>query len=187
MGAMPSYPYWPSDAEAAASDRSRLSPPALLPRRRPVSSRIPETSVPISSRPSSTLLRIAAPIKCTSSDVDWCCVDVAPIRQRRTMRKVRSSTTAPWMKVATTYNTNPPSPLMVSNVRNAHKLLKGKRTTRVNTSVLQMAVNESLQHESEVKTTTQFGFEVQLSKVYTRAVFVDFKETLYRNTAFGAE
>ena len=34
--------------------------------------------------------------------------------------------------------------------------------------------------QSEVKTTTQFGFEVQLSKVYTREVFADFKETLYR-------
>ena len=32
--------------------------------------------------------------------------------------------------------------------------------------------------QSEVKTTTKFGFEVQLSKVYTRAVFADFKETL---------
>ena len=41
--------------------------------------------------------------------------------------------------------------------------------------------------QSEVKTTTQFGFEVQLSKVYTRAVFADFKETLYRSTAFKAE
>ena len=41
--------------------------------------------------------------------------------------------------------------------------------------------------ESEVKTTTQFGFEVQLSKVYTRAVFADFKETLYHSTAFRAE
>ena len=41
--------------------------------------------------------------------------------------------------------------------------------------------------QSEVKTTTQFGFEVQLSKVYTRAVFADFKETLYRSTAFRAE
>ena len=41
--------------------------------------------------------------------------------------------------------------------------------------------------QSEVKTSTQFGFEVQLSKVYTRAVFADFKETLYRSTAFRAE
>ena len=41
--------------------------------------------------------------------------------------------------------------------------------------------------QSEVKTTTKFGFEVQLSKVYTRAVFADFKETLYRSTAFRAE
>ncbi|XP_020181282.1 protein FAR1-RELATED SEQUENCE 5-like [Aegilops tauschii subsp. strangulata] len=46
---------------------------------------------------------------------------------------------------------------------------------------------ETVANESEVKTTTQFGFEVQLSKVYTRAVFADFKETLYRNTAFRAE
>jgi hypothetical protein len=41
--------------------------------------------------------------------------------------------------------------------------------------------------QSEVKTMTQFGFEVQLSKVYTRAVFADSKETLYRSTAFRAE
>ncbi|XP_020156912.1 protein FAR1-RELATED SEQUENCE 1-like [Aegilops tauschii subsp. strangulata] len=46
---------------------------------------------------------------------------------------------------------------------------------------------EIVANESEVKTTTQFGFEVQLSKVYTRAVFADFKETLYRSTAFRAE
>ncbi|KAE8805058.1 hypothetical protein D1007_18902 [Hordeum vulgare] len=47
----------------------------------------------------------------------------------------------------TTYNRNPPSPLKVSNVRNVHEPLKGKRTTRVNTSVLQTAANEALQHE----------------------------------------
>ena len=41
--------------------------------------------------------------------------------------------------------------------------------------------------QSEVKTTTKFGFEVQLSKVYTRAVFADFKETLYCSTAVRAE
>ena len=41
--------------------------------------------------------------------------------------------------------------------------------------------------QSEVKTTTQFEFKVQLSKVYTRAVFADYKETLYRSTAFRKE
>nr|XP_040245401.1 protein FAR1-RELATED SEQUENCE 5-like [Aegilops tauschii subsp. strangulata] len=46
---------------------------------------------------------------------------------------------------------------------------------------------ETVANESEVKTTTQFGFEVQLSKEYTRVVFADFKETLYRSTAFRAE
>ncbi|XP_020149906.2 protein FAR1-RELATED SEQUENCE 5-like [Aegilops tauschii subsp. strangulata] len=46
---------------------------------------------------------------------------------------------------------------------------------------------EIVANESEVKTTTQFGFEVQLSKVYTRAVFADIKETLYRSAAFRAE
>nr|XP_020164179.1 protein FAR1-RELATED SEQUENCE 5-like [Aegilops tauschii subsp. strangulata] len=46
---------------------------------------------------------------------------------------------------------------------------------------------ETVANESEVKTTTKFGFEVQLSKVYTRAVFADFEETLYRSTAFRAE
>ncbi|KAE8773437.1 protein far1-related sequence 5-like [Hordeum vulgare] len=46
---------------------------------------------------------------------------------------------------------------------------------------------ETVANELEVKITTQFGFEVQLSKVYTRAVYVDFKETLYRSTAFRAE
>ncbi|KAE8806752.1 protein far1-related sequence 5-like [Hordeum vulgare] len=46
---------------------------------------------------------------------------------------------------------------------------------------------ETLANESEVKTMTQFGIEVQLSKVHTRAIFKYFKETLYRNTAFRAE
>ncbi|XP_020165496.1 protein FAR1-RELATED SEQUENCE 5-like [Aegilops tauschii subsp. strangulata] len=46
---------------------------------------------------------------------------------------------------------------------------------------------ETVANESEVKTTTKFGFEVQLSKVYTRAVFADFKETLHCSTAFRAE
>nr|XP_040253461.1 protein FAR1-RELATED SEQUENCE 1-like [Aegilops tauschii subsp. strangulata] len=46
---------------------------------------------------------------------------------------------------------------------------------------------ETVANDSEVKTTTLFGFEVQLSKVYTRTVFADFKETLYRTTAFRAE
>lgn len=41
--------------------------------------------------------------------------------------------------------------------------------------------------QSEIKTTTQFGFEVQLSKIYTRAVFAEFKEAHYRSTAFRAE
>ena len=41
--------------------------------------------------------------------------------------------------------------------------------------------------QSEVKTTTKFGFQVQLSKVYTRVVFADFKETFYRDTILRVE
>ena len=35
--------------------------------------------------------------------------------------------------------------------------------------------------------TTQFGFEVQLSKIYTRVVFAEFEQTHYRNIAFRSE
>ena len=41
--------------------------------------------------------------------------------------------------------------------------------------------------QEEIKTTTQFGFEVQLSRIYTRAVFADFKQTHYRSTTFRSE
>ena len=41
--------------------------------------------------------------------------------------------------------------------------------------------------QAEIKTTTQFGFEIQLSRIYTRAVFADFKQTHYRSTAFRSE
>ncbi|XP_073363225.1 protein FAR1-RELATED SEQUENCE 1-like [Aegilops tauschii subsp. strangulata] len=61
-------------------------------------------------------------------------------------------------------------------------------TTETNNFFISLVHNSAfLIMELEVKTTTQFGFEVQLSKVYTRAVFADFKETLYRSTPFRAE
>ena len=41
--------------------------------------------------------------------------------------------------------------------------------------------------QAEIKTTTQFGFEIELSRIYTRAVFADFKQTHYRITAFRSE
>ena len=41
--------------------------------------------------------------------------------------------------------------------------------------------------QAEIKTTTQFGFEIQLSQIYTRAVFADFRQTHYRSTAFRSE
>ena len=61
-------------------------------------------------------------------------------------------------------------------------------TTKTNNFFISLVRNSAFViMQSEVKTTTKFGFEVQLSKVYTRAVFADFKETLYRSTAFRAE
>ena len=41
--------------------------------------------------------------------------------------------------------------------------------------------------QAEIKPTTQFGFEIQLSSIYTREVFADFRETHYRSTAFRSE
>jgi hypothetical protein len=41
--------------------------------------------------------------------------------------------------------------------------------------------------QAEIKTTTQFVFETQLSRIYMRAVFADFRETHYRSTAFRSE
>ncbi|XP_020183820.1 protein FAR-RED IMPAIRED RESPONSE 1-like [Aegilops tauschii subsp. strangulata] len=72
-------------------------------------------------------------------------------------------------------------PLMPSEFERAWKVDKCIQTRKA------VEHAETVANESEVKTTTQFGFEVQLSKVYTRAVFADFKETLYRSTAFRAE
>ena len=61
-------------------------------------------------------------------------------------------------------------------------------TTKTNNFLISLVRNSAFViMQSEVKTTTKFGFEVQLSKVYTRAVFADFKETLYRSTTFRAE
>ena len=61
-------------------------------------------------------------------------------------------------------------------------------TTKTNNFFISLVRNSAFViMESEVKTTTKFGFKVQLSKVYTRAVFADFKEKLYRSTAFRAE
>ena len=61
-------------------------------------------------------------------------------------------------------------------------------TTETNNFFISLVYNSAfLIMQSEVKTTTQFWFEVLLSKVYTRAVFADFKEKLYRSTAFRAE
>ena len=61
-------------------------------------------------------------------------------------------------------------------------------TTKTNNFFISLVRNSAfLIMQSEVQTTIQFGFEVQLSKVYTRAVFAYFKETLYRSTSFREE
>ena len=78
------------------------------------------------------------------------------------MRKVPSSTTASWMKDATTFSANPPSPLTLSNIQNAHELLKGKWTARANVKVVQKDEKgtssckhkKSLQHEVKQYTSS---------------------------------